>query len=157
MTADIVISRVSALHPDLADLIAELDVAIREMEPETPQDFNFCLTAEEMDGPDTTVWIARTNDRAVGCCALLRHPDGAAELKRMFVRPEARGARLGARLLDTVEAQARLEGSRRLLLETGVHYRSARRLYEAAGFEQTGAFADYPDNPYSIFYAKPLT
>lgn len=144
------------LQDDVRALIAELNEAIAEMEPETPGAFNFCLSVEDMATPDTTLWVARRNDAAVGCGALCRHADGTGEVKRMYVRSDQRGAGVAALILQRIETRARQEGLGRLALETGHLYQAAHRLYERAGFQRTDAFGTYPDNPYSIFYAKAL-
>jgi putative acetyltransferase len=47
--------------------------------------------------------LARVDGQAVGCCAVQTLADGAAELKRMYVRPEARRRGIAARLLTTAE------------------------------------------------------
>lgn len=144
------------LQEDVRQLVAELNDAITAQSPETPEEFNFRMTAEEMAGPDTTVFVARRDGAAVGCGALLVHGQGLGEVKRMYVRPDAQGLGVGKLILSAIEAAARDAGVNRLALETGPGYAAARRLYERGGFSPCAAFADYPDSPYSIFYDKPL-
>lgn len=144
------------LQDDVRTLIAELNDAMNAQEPDTPEEFKFRMTAEEMAGPETTVWVARLDGAAVGCGALLRHRDGLGEVKRMYVSPGMQGQGVAGRLLLAIEEKASAEGMRKLALETGVPYLAARRVYERAGFVQRGPFADYPDNPYSVFYEKAL-
>jgi putative acetyltransferase len=77
-----------------------------------------------------------------------------AELKRMWVVPEAR--RLGvSRIILT--AHARSEGVRTLRLETGVENRAALDLYTRAGFSRCNPFADYRADPLSVFMRKDLS
>jgi putative acetyltransferase len=144
------------LQDEMRRLVAALNDAITAQSPETPEEFNFRMTVEEMAGPETTVFVARRAGEAVGCGALLRHPGGYGEVKRMYVRPDAQGLGIGGMILSAIEAQAKAEGLMRLALETGPGYAPARRVYERAGFVPCGAFADYPDSPHSIFYEKPL-
>lgn len=146
------------LQDDVRALIADLNDAIDAQEPDTPQAFNFRMTAEEMAGPETTVWVARLDGAAVGCGALLRHSSELGEVKRMFLRPAARGIGVAGRILRAIEDRAEAEGIRRIALETGGEgYAAARRLYERNGYVRRGPFADYPDNPYSVFYEKTLS
>lgn len=146
------------LQDDMRMLIAELNAAMDAQEPETPRQFNFRMTAEEMAGPQTTVWIARLDGAAVGCGALLRHAGGFGEVKRMYVRPSAQGRGIAQAVLERIEDRARREGLVFLALETGGDgYGAARRLYERSGHQPCGAFADYPDNPYSAFFQKTLS
>jgi putative acetyltransferase len=145
------------LQDDMRALIVELNDAMNAQEPDTPEEFKFRMTAEEMAGPETTVWIARLDGNAVGCGALLRHGEGYGEVKRMYVRPGMQGRGIAGLILSAIEQKAAAEGMSRLALETGVPYLAARRVYERAGFAQCGPFADYPENPYSVFYEKALT
>lgn len=146
------------LQDDVRALIAELNDALSAQAPDTPEEFNFRMTAEDMTGPETTVWVARLDGAAVGCGALLRHPDGLGEIKRMYVRPMAQGRGVAGLILAAIEDIAAADGLACLALETGGDgYAAARRVYERAGYQRCGAFADYPDNPYSTFYRKDLT
>lgn len=146
------------LQDDVRALVAELNDAINAQEPETPEEFKFRMTAEEMAGPETTVWVARQNGRAIGCGALLRHAQGYGEVKRMYVRAPAKGLGVGGLILRAIEQRAEAEGLNHLALETGgAGYVAARRLYERAGYVRCGAFADYPESSYSTFYRKDLS
>jgi putative acetyltransferase len=85
-------------------------------------------------------------------------PDEGAygEIKRMYVRPEMRGRRIGEQLLERLEAGLAERGVRRALLETGHLLHAAIRLYERCGYRRCGAFGGYPDNGLSLFYEKRL-
>lgn len=138
---------------DVRDLIAELNKALLAL---TPPEFVFHMTAEEMARPDTTVFIARDEGKAVACGALRRHEDGIGEVKRMYTRPSHQGQGLGGRILAEVETLARRKGLTRLVLETGDRHAAAWRVYERGGFNRCGAVLDYPDSGYSVFYEKML-
>ena len=143
----------SPLQDDVRALIAELNEALLAL---SPPEFCFHMTAEEMAEPDTTVWIARRDGVAVGCGALKRHDADLAEVKRMYVRPTEQGHGIGGALLNQIVSRARQEGIAVLKLETGDRHPAAWRIYERAGFQRCGSFADYPESPYSVFYEKPL-
>ena len=138
---------------DVRELIAELNKVLLAL---TPPEFVFHMTAEEMARPDTTVFIARDEDKAVACGALRRHEDGIGEVKRMYTRPSHQEQGLGGRILGEVETLARREGLTRLVLETGDRHAAAWRVYERGGFNRCGAVLDYPDSGYSVFYEKML-
>ena len=78
-----------------------------------------------------------------------------AELKRMFVDPDGRGAKIGAALVDTLEAAAIAAGASRLVLETGTRQHAAIGLYERLGFTPVPAWGEYRDSPTSICMSKP--
>jgi putative acetyltransferase len=94
--------------------------------------------------------------RAVGAGALALH--GAwAELKRMWVIPQARGLGVSRIMLAALEARARSEGVRTLRLETGVANHAALALYTRAGFTRRDPFGDYRADPLSVFMEKELS
>jgi GNAT superfamily N-acetyltransferase len=65
-----------------------------------------------------SLWLAYVGGVAVGTIALHRHDDGTAELKRMYVRPVARGLGAADRLIDAAVRQAADWGCDRIWLET---------------------------------------
>lgn len=105
--------------------------------------------------PGVTLLVAREGGVALGCGAYQLHGDGSAELKSMFVVPEARGRGVGRAILAAVE-QALRSRVGTLRLETGVKQAAAIRLYERAGFGRRGPFGSYRDDPLSVFMEKPL-
>ena len=81
---------------------------------------------------------------------------GYAEVKRMFVLPAARGLKLGQRILDRLEEQARREGITCVRLETGIHQAAALALYRGAGYVEREPFGEYQPDPLSVFMEKTL-
>jgi putative acetyltransferase len=141
------------LQDDVRLLVAELNATLLEL---TPPEFVFHLTVEQMAGSDTTVFIARDDGAAVACGALKRHDGGVGEVKRMYTRPSHRGRRIGAMIVERIEALAHAEGLTRLVLETGDRHPAAWTVYERAGFTRCGPVLDYPDSKWSVFYEKTL-
>jgi putative acetyltransferase len=100
--------------------------------------------------------VRDANGRAVGTGALALN--GAwAELKGMWVIPEARRLGVSKIILAALEARARSEGVRILRLETGVENHAALGLYTRAGFKRRDPFADYRADPLSVFMQKDLS
>lgn len=85
-------------------------------------------------------WVATDGDALVGTCGVFPVGPGTMELRKMYVRPAARGARLGARLLDLAVAWARGQGAERLVLDTVEEMTRAIAFYEASGFVRDDAY-----------------
>lgn len=84
------------------------------------------------------------------------YADGDAEIKRMYVVPEARGRGLARQVLALLEDDARAAGRTRMVLETGTAQPEAIALYVSSGYEPAGKFGVYRFEPESRCYAKPL-
>jgi GAF domain-containing protein/GNAT superfamily N-acetyltransferase len=93
------------------------------------------FATEEAFAQPGGAWLVMYEDgRPVACGGLRRAPDGAAEIKRMFVTAGARGRGHGRRLLAELEALAREGGHRNARLLTTRALREARCLYASAGY-----------------------
>ena len=118
------------------------------------------FTPADAQVPRSAFVVARLGGRAVGCGAV-RPMDEAgfedsAEIKRMYVAPEARGRRLGAAILAHLEDLARDFGYVRAVLETGNAQPEAIRLYERSGYERIPCYGRYVAEARSLCYAKKL-
>ncbi len=100
--------------------------------------------------------VARQGGDPIGCGAVRRLDAEAAEVKRMYVVPAARGRRVGAAILGALEAEARLLGVVRLVLETGERQPESLALYRRTGFVAIPRFGEYVDSPLSLCMAKAL-
>jgi GNAT superfamily N-acetyltransferase len=94
--------------------------------------------------PDGRLLLARDAGAAVGCIGLRRVDATTGEVKRLYVRPEARGHGLGGELARRVIAAAREIGYRRLVLDTLAPMAEARSLYGALGFREIPAYYANP-------------
>ena len=83
------------------------------------------------------LWIAEGHGRVVGSIAVVDAEDGVGQLRWFLLAPEARGAGLGRRLLETALAYCRDRGMRHVFLWSFAQLGDALRLYERAGFQVT--------------------
>jgi putative acetyltransferase len=102
--------------------------------------------------PSGCLMLAGRNDEWIGCCALRRFGEGVCEMKRLYVRPGARGARLGQKLAQSVVAKARMLGYRRMVLDTLRDMVAAQTLYRSLGFRETGPY--YPNPMAGVTYME---
>lgn len=148
----VTIAREAPRRPDIMALIDALDAHQAAL---YPAESNHFLDLAALEAPDIRFFVARRGGAAIGCGAL-RVMAEYGEIKRMFVRPEARGLRIGRRLLDILETTARGERLDCLRLETGIHQPEAIGLYRAAGFVERGPYGGYAPDPLSLFMEKRL-
>ena len=143
------------LSDDVRALVKELNEFTFEL---TPAEFRHHMTVEQMAQPDLTLFVARAADGAtLGMGALKRHADSVGEVKRMFVKPSARGLGVGGAILARIEDLARQQGLSRVVLETGSNFDAAKRVYERGGFATCEPVLDYPPSAWTAFYAKSLS
>lgn len=95
--------------------------------------------------PAGGLWIARVDGAPAGCVALKPLGDGAVELKRLWVRPEYRGLKLGRRLAEAALAGARGGGRCCIVLETLDFMTAAQNLYAELDFREVPK-GDAPEN-----------
>jgi putative acetyltransferase len=142
------------LSDDVRHLVAGLNETALTL---TPREFCHHLTVEQMAGSEMTVFVARDGDLAVAMGALRRHARAIGEVKRMYTLPAYQGRGIGGRILAEIEALARREGLKALVLETGSNFFAALRVYERGGFHPSGPVLDYAPSPFTMFFEKPLS
>ena len=94
--------------------------------------------------PSGALLIGISRGKTVGCVALRPLDGGVCEMKRLYVKPEARGTGLGRQLAQEIIAVARELGYSLMRLDTLDRLTEAMRLYEALGFRQTEPYYDNP-------------
>jgi GNAT superfamily N-acetyltransferase len=109
----------------------------------------------EFAPPSGLFLVGYLDGEGVACGGWRSHGTDA-ELKRMYVRQNARRGGLAKEMLAELERTAAAAGHRRMILETGSRQPEAVALYRAAGYEDIPAFGFYADAPLSIHLAKPI-
>ncbi len=143
----------SPKQPEVAALIAELDAYQDTL---YPAEARYALDLDSLALPSVLFAVARDSDGiAKGCGAIVMN-DNYGELKRMYVRPEARGAGTAQQVIEFLESAARMQGCETVLLETGPHSHQALAFYTKQGYGRCGPYGEYPDHPLSVFMRKQL-
>jgi putative acetyltransferase len=155
--AVISVELVASPSDDVRALIAELEDALAA---EYPPEQRHGLSIDAIFQPHVRFFVARLEGRAAGCGGVALFAD-FAEVKRMYVRPQARGRGVADAVLARVEAEARAAGLALLRLETGDRQLAAMRFYERSGFRRCDPFGAYAAMPAaaittSVFYEKPV-
>jgi putative acetyltransferase len=94
--------------------------------------------------PEGRLFLAFSGDEPAGCIALRKIGEEICEMKRLWVRPAFRGTGLGRRLVETLMADARGIGYRRIRLDTLPSMAAAQALYLALGFLDIPPYNDHP-------------
>ncbi|TDP74288.1 GNAT family N-acetyltransferase [Roseateles toxinivorans] len=90
--------------------------------------------------PSGVFYLVMLGPQLAGMGGLRRLRPGVAEVKRLYIRPQFRGHKLGELLLRRVLSDARAFGYERACLDTALFMRSAHRLYENHGFVDCPAY-----------------
>ncbi|MEO8143786.1 MAG: GNAT family N-acetyltransferase [Betaproteobacteria bacterium] len=141
--------------PEIAQLLQE---HLRGMAQHSPADSMHALDIEGLRRPEVTFWSAWHGPELVGCGALKELDAGHAEIKSMRTATTHLRKGVAAAIMRHMLQVARQRSYRRLSLETGAPhaFAPARRLYASFGFLECSPFADYVEDPYSVFMTLEL-
>ena len=143
--------RVPAGGPVAAPLLAGVTAELRELYGDDVLDRTPTAGPAELGPPGGGYLVVRVDGRAVAGGGYKRMEDGMAEIKRMFVVPEARRRGHARRLLVALEEACREHGYARVRLDTGARQPHAQALYESAGYR---SIPDYNGNQVASYWAE---
>jgi GNAT superfamily N-acetyltransferase len=135
--------------PASSALVTDYVAEIRAMYPEWTPDVPPRMTERDVEPPGGRWLVAYRSGRAVGCAGLKRLDARTAEIKRIYVVPEARGTGVARALLTHVERAARTAGYEIVRLDTGARQPASVALFSSSGYEP---IADYNGNPVAAYW-----
>ena len=142
--------------PKRSDVWSMLTLSDKYLQALYPPESNHLVDENALAAPEAVLLAARRNGYLLGIIAFRVISPGHAEMKRMFVHPEARGAGLGRRLLHALETEARERNIGQVSLETGIKQPEAIGLYRTSGYQECPPFGTYKPDPLSLFMTKSL-
>jgi pimeloyl-ACP methyl ester carboxylesterase/GNAT superfamily N-acetyltransferase len=135
--------------PASAALVADYVAEIKAMYPEWTPDVPPRMAAGDVEPPHGRWLVAYRDGRAAGCAGLKRIDEGVAEIKRIYVTPDARGTGVARALLSRLEELARDAGYRAVRLDTGAKQQASVALFSSSGYAR---IADYNGNPVAAYW-----
>ena len=142
------IVRLSRMDDEVLRLINEYYEAINVAKRDTP-----ATIEKTIQDKHSGIWLAYLNNRAVGCVVLKALPSmsSAAECKRLYVQPQARGHGLANRMLDALETFAHDKGLTWIYLDSFAALKAAVALYKKRGYVPCDR---YNDNPQATIFLR---
>jgi putative acetyltransferase len=140
------------------EIIELLREHLQNMALHSPPGSIHALDLEALRKPDITFWSAWQNSELVGCGALKELDSRHGEIKSMRTVSLHRRTGVAAKLMRHILEEAARRSYDRISLETGSMdaFAPARRLYASFGFKPCGPFADYVEDPYSVFMTREM-
>ena len=139
----------------IADFLRE---HLENMHEITPPQSVHALDLAALRSPDITFWAAWEGDELLGCGALKELDLRSGEVKSMRTAKAHRRRGVASKILEHIIKEAERRAYDCLNLETGAlpEFAPARALYIRYGFEYRDPFAQYIDDPNSVFMMKKL-
>ncbi|MFO0755806.1 MAG: GNAT family N-acetyltransferase [Byssovorax sp.] len=137
---------------------ALLEEHLRSMHALSPPESVHALDLDGLRRPEITFWSCWEGEELLGCGALKELDPRHGEIKSMRTARAHLRKGIARVLLDHIVHEALLRGYARLSLETGsmAAFLPAQRLYESFGFTLCPPFADYVEDPNSVFMTRTL-
>jgi putative acetyltransferase len=141
--------------PEIAELLRE---HLQNMAENSPPESMHALGLEELRQPEITFWTVWNQNELLGCGALKELDPEHGEIKSMRTAAAHRCRGVASLLLRHILKEAKRRNYKRVSLETGSMeaFTPAHNLYARFGFEPCSPFADYVQDPNSLFMTKEL-
>ncbi len=140
---------------EVSQLLLEHLQSMRQISP--PESVH-ALDVDGLRKPEVTFWTVWEDGELMGCGALKQLDQQHGEIKSMRTSLEHRRKGVARNLLTYILEEAQRRGYKRLSLETGSQqeFEPAQHLYVSCGFAFCGPFADYVEDPNSVFMTREI-
>ena len=141
-----------------AEVRALIQEHLRSMFLHSPPESVHALPIDALRAPEVSFWSVWRDGELMGCGALKELDARHGEIKSMRTAAGHLRKGVAARMVQHILEEAARRGYRRLSLETGsmAAFAPARGLYARFGFQPCGPFADYSEDPNSVFMTREL-
>jgi len=146
------LKRTNSEEKDFIELAAQLDEYLRVKDG---REHSFYAQYNKIDKIKNVI-VAYEGGKPAGCGAIKEYDKDTMEIKRMFVKPEMRGGRIGSKILIELENWAAELNYARCILETGKRQPEAVRLYEKNGYRLIPNYGQYRGIENSLCFEKEL-
>ncbi|MES2653288.1 MAG: GNAT family N-acetyltransferase [Bacteroidota bacterium] len=144
--------RATSDHKDFIELVKFLDAYLAIIDGD---EHSFYAQFNKIDSLKNVV-IAFENEEAIGCGAFKPFEEDKVEIKRMFVREEARGKKIASQILTELELWAEELGLKHFVLETGIRQSAAVALYSKMGYQIIPNYGQYIGIANSVCFEKKI-
>ncbi|MBF4507245.1 GNAT family N-acetyltransferase [Flavobacterium sp. JLP] len=152
MNQNIKVVKTTSENPDFISLIETFDTFLWERYPELKKDY----WGNNLIEFNPNVIVVYLDKKPVGCGCFKKYNKNTAELKRMFVSPEARGLGLAQLIILELEKEARNNGFEIFILETLYKQVEAISLYQKVGFNIVDNYEPYVGLTNSVCMSKTI-
>lgn len=149
MDLDIVLAyekqqEIGTLFREYAQVLIEADPFFEEYLADQSYEDEFRYLDADYGLPEGRIYIAYCDGRLAGCIGLHKMDEKNCEMKRLYIRPEFRGKKIGKILVEKIIGDARSIGYQHMLLETVSPLQSAVNMYQKFGFYQVKGYNANP-------------
>ena len=137
-------SEIRELFTAYTDMLVEHDAAFKAYLNIQNYDDEIAHLEHKYGLPDGRLYLLKRDGKSAGCIALRKLDNERCEMKRLYVRPEYRGEKLGELLVRKIIDDARAIGYKHMMLDTLPFLESAIRMYKKLGFYETDCYNDSP-------------
>lgn len=135
---------VAALFSEYTNMLIKSDASFQKYLEIQNYDAELEHLETKYGQPYGRLYIAYCDEKLAGCIGLRKIDAQNCEMKRLYVRPEFRGKRIGNQLVQRIINDAKEIGYAHMLLDTLPFLQSAIHMYKQYGFYEISSYNDSP-------------